>query len=156
MSSQIDIPLRPCARVGAMAALPWSGLAVFTLILSHSYGPVFLALIPVTLAGAVYQWQLNGRLRLDRSITRLTLTGDGLQARQRNGDQYPVVADSGSRLYPRLLILKLRPCDATNPASTVLLWATAKGTGNVPGDLHRQLRVWLRLGSAEDSARPGH
>lgn len=152
MSSRIEIPVKPSARVGFLAALPWLGLTVFDLILAYAYGPAFLVLIPVTLAGAVYQWNLNGRLCLDRSVTRLTVTGDGLHLLQRNGEHYPVVADSGSRLYPRLVILKLNPSDATNGPSTVLLWAEEYGTGNVSGDLHRQLRAWLRLGST--SGRP--
>lgn len=156
MSSRIDIAIRANARVGVLAALPWLGLTVFDLILAHTYGVGFLALVPATLAGAVYQWRLNGQLCLDRSITRLTVTDSGLQVQQRNGEQYPVVADAGSRLYPRLAILKLNPATSTNRSSTVLLWSDENGTGNVPGDLHRHLRVWLRLGSAHDEPQQSH
>jgi len=156
VSSRIEIPVKPSARVGFLAALPWFGLTIFDLILAYAYGPAFLGLIPVTLAGALYQWNLNGRLCLDRSVTRLTITGDGLHLQQRNGEHYPVVADSDSRLYPRLVILKLNPSDATNRPSTVLLWAEEHGTGNVSGDLHRQLRAWLRLGSASNRPQQSH
>lgn len=156
MSSRIDIPIRASGRVGVLASLPWLGLAIFNLILAFVYGPAFLILIPATLAGAVYQWNLNGRLCLDRSITRLIITDGDLQAQQRNGQQYPVYADSGSRLYPRLVILKLNPSDSNNKESTVLLWAGDNGAGNVPGDLHRHLRAWLRLGSANDKPQQSH
>lgn len=154
MSSPIEIPIRPCLWVGVLAALPWSGLVVFVLALAHSYGPYFLILSPAALAGAIYQWRLNGRLGLDRSITGLTVTDEALKVQLRSGDGYTVAADSASRVYPRLLVLKLTPLDPTHRSSTVLLWADNNGTGNVPGDLHRQLRAWLRLGFASDTSRP--
>ncbi len=147
MSSRIDIPVTPSRWVGCLSALPWLALTVFNLVLAQAYSAFFLALIPVGLAGAVYQWNLNGRLSLNRSIVRLTVSDIGLQAQQRDGERYPVTPDSASRLYPRLIILKLKPSDTTNRSGTVLLWARDQGPGNVPGDLHRQLRAWLRLGS---------
>lgn len=146
MSSRIDIPVNPSSWVGCLTAFPWFALAVFNLILAQAYSPGFLALVPVGLAGAVYQWNLNGRLSLGRSIVRLTIADGELQVQQRDGQHYAVIPDSVSRLYPRLAVLKLKPSDATNHC-TVLLWARTKGPGNVPGDLHRQLRAWLRLGS---------
>jgi toxin CptA len=156
VSSRIDIPVKPSNRVGLLASAPWLGLTGFNLILANAYGAVFLGLIPLALAGAIYQWNLNGRLRLARSVIRLTITSDGLQLQQRNGEQYPVTANSGSRLYPRLVILKLNPSDATNRASTMLLWSDEHGTGNVSGDLHRRLRAWLRLGSAGGRPQQNH
>jgi toxin CptA len=126
--------------------MPWLILAIFNLVLALAYGWLFLTLVPLALAGAVYHWNLNGRLSLERSVVGLTITADGLQARQRNGHPYPVIADPGSRLYSQLAILKLTPVDATHNPSTVLLWAGIRGGGNVPDDLHRQLRAWLHLG----------
>jgi toxin CptA len=147
VSSQIDIPITPSRWVGCLSALPWIGLTLFNLILAQAYSAYFLVLIPVGLAGAVYQWNLNGRLSLNRSTVRLTVSEVGLEAQQRDGERYPVIPDSASRLYPRLIILKLKPSATTNRSGTVLLWARDQGPGNVPGDLHRQLRAWLRLGS---------
>ena len=146
MSSRIDIPISASRWIGFLSALPWFALTLFNLILAQAYSAFFLVLIPVGLAGAVYQWNLNGRLNLNRSIVRLTVSDAGLQAQQQDGEQYPVVPDSVSRLYPRLIILKLKPSGTTNRSGTVLLWARNQGPGNVPVDLHRQLRAWLRLG----------
>jgi toxin CptA len=152
VSSRIDIPLRPSGVVGCLAALPWLVLCGFILILAGTHGISFLVLLPVALAGALYQWNLNGRLSLGRSITRLTITDRGLQAQQRNGTQFLASVGPQSRLYPALIILKLNPDDATYKSISVLLWArneqSVDSPGNIAGDLHRQLRVWLRLGSA--------
>lgn len=156
MSSRIDIAVRPSGPVGFLASLPWIGLTGFELVLAYAYGPAFLILLPLALAGALYQWNLNGRLCLARSVTRLTVTGDGLQLQQRDGKQYSAAADPRSRLYPRLIILKLNPADTTHKPSTMLLWADMHGTGNVSGDLHRRLRAWLRLGSASSQPQQSH
>jgi len=156
VSSRIDIPLRPSAWVGFLATTPWLVLSVFNLVLAYAYSAFFLILAAMALAGALYQWNLNGRLCLNRSIVRLTVTENGLQTQQRNGEQYPVTPHSGSRLYPRLIILKLEPTDATHTSSTVLLWAGQQGSGNVPGNPHRQLRAWLRLGSGGDRPEQSH
>lgn len=152
MSSRIDLPITASAWVGFLAALPWLLLALFNLVLAGAYGLAFLLLVPVALAGAAYHWNLLGRLCLERSVVRLTFPegSEGeLQVQQRNNEEYAARPDSASRLYPRLAILKLNPVDATNRPCTVLLWAS----GNISGDLHRQLRARLRLGSASD--RPG-
>jgi len=147
VSSRIDIPVYPSSWVGCLTALPWLALTVFNLILAQAYSPGFLALVPVGLAGAVYQWNLNGRLSLGRSIVRLTVADGELQVQQRDGQHYSVIPDPVSRLYPRLAVLKLKPSGTTNHPCTVVLWARTKGPGNVAGDLHRQLRARLRLGS---------
>lgn len=157
MYNQTDIPISPSPWVGSLAVLPWFVLAAFNLVLALAYGAIFALLLPVALAGGVYQWNLTGQLRLRQSIVRLMITSDGLQVQQRNGACYPVTADGNSRLFPRLAILKLRPTASTNPASTVLLWANSQGArfvrGNVPADPLRQLRVWLRLGPANSQDR---
>jgi len=146
--SRTDIPVTPSHWVGALSALPWLGLALFNLVLTFSFGGSFLLLFALSLAGVFYQWNLNGRLCLARSITRLVLTESGMIVEQANGKQVPVAVDPESRLYHRLIILKLRPTNSTNRRSTVLLWAINQRMGNIPGDLHRQLRVWLNLGPA--------
>ena len=147
MFNRIDIPVSPSNWVGCLAVLPWFALTVFNLILAQTYSPGFLVLVPAALIGAIYQWNLNGRLSLDRSIVRLTVTDGELQVQQRNGQNYAVIPNSVSRIYPQLVMLKLKPSSTTNHSGTVLLWSQARGTGNVPGDLHRQLRAWLCLGS---------
>ncbi|TGN41038.1 hypothetical protein [Marinobacter confluentis] len=162
MSSRIDLAIRPSAGVGCLVALPWAGLGMFNLILALTYSLWFLALIPLALAGGIYQWKLNGRLGLQRSVVRLTVNVDQLQLQHRNGQKYPVRADPSSRLYPRLAILKLMPSDTTNRPSTVLLWADradcgdSGSLGNVPADQHRQLRAWLRLGPSSEQRRHNH
>lgn len=147
MSSRIDIAVSPSTWVGCLTALPWLTLAGFSLILTQAYGPGFLILVLAGLAGAVYQWNLNGRLTLGRSIIRVTVADGELQVQRRDGRHYSVSPESGSRIYPRLVVLKVKPSCTTLHSATVLLWARAQGPGNVPVDLHRQLRVWLRLGS---------
>lgn len=147
MSGRIDVPVSPSTWVGCLTALPWLVLSIFNLILAQAYSPFFLILVPAGLAGAIYQWKLNGSLSLDRSIIRLTVADDELQVQQGDGQHYSVTPDSASRLYPRLVVLKLKPAATTNWPHTVLLWAREQGPGNVPGDLHRRLRAWLRLAS---------
>jgi toxin CptA len=138
--------------VGCLAALPWLVLCGFILILAGIHGVAFLVLLPVALAGALYQWKLNGLLTLERSIVRLTITDRGLQAHRRDGAQFLASVGPQSRLYPALVILKLNPDDATYKSVPVLLWArneqSLDSPGNIAGDLHRQLRAWLHLGSA--------
>lgn len=150
MYNRTDIPIHPSPWVGLLAALPWFALAVFNLILANAYSFAFALLPPLALAGGVWQWKLTGRLSLRRSIVRLVITNDGLQAQQQNGDCYPVTVAANSRLSPRLAILKLQPTAATYRSFSVLLWSDNQGDrflrGNVPADLLRQLRVWLRLG----------
>lgn len=149
MSGRIDVPVSPSTWVGCLTALPWLVLTVFNLILAQAYSPVFLVLALAGLAGAVYQWKLNGRLSLGKSIVRLTVTDGQLQIQHRDGQHYAVTPDAVSRLYPRLIMLKVKPSATTNWPHTVVLWARVQGPGNIPGDLHRQLRAWLRLGSVD-------
>lgn len=153
MSNRIDLPVRPSNAVGLVAILPWLCLTVFSLILAYRYGVGFLILVPVAAAVAVHQWHLTGQLCLDRSVVRLTVRNDRLQVQRRDGKHYEAIADGESRLYPRLVILKLRPGDTTYKPLTVILWAETQTVGNVPADLHRQLRAWLRLGSSGGQAQ---
>lgn len=136
-----------------MAALPWLALTAFQCTLAQSHGALFLVLIPATLVGALYQWNLNGRLCLDRSVVHLAVDGNELQVLRKSGERYLVIVGPASRLYPRIAILKLMPIGNTQMPSTVVLWAIRRDVGNVPGDLHRQLRAWLRLVSSGSPAK---
>ncbi|MDI9246131.1 hypothetical protein [Marinobacter sp. CHS3-4] len=146
MFSRTDIPITPSHWVGAIASLPWLCLGVFTLILALSFGSAFLLLLAASVGGAVYQWNLNGRLGLAKSITRLIVTESGIVAERRDGQQLTVTVEPESRLYFRLMILKLRPTNSNYNPITVLLWSMTSGAGNISTDLHRRLRVWLNLG----------
>jgi toxin CptA len=132
--------------------MPWLALAGFNLTLAFAYGLPFLALVPLALAGAVFQWKLNGSLSLNRSVTGLVIGGDGLQVQQRSGEGFTARAAPASRIYPRLVILKLTPTGAIKRPSTLLVLAGQPGTGNVCEAQHRRLRAWLQLGAAEHPA----
>jgi len=147
VSSRTDLPLKPSAAAGLIAAAPWLILAAFLSAAAATGKTLLLLAIAPAFAGAFIHFRRSGWLRGQRAVTHLSIK-DGLLT-AKIGDRPPEVVDvtGASRLGTRLALLKLRPAGTKFRAYTaILLTGASPIRGNVPVDEFRRLRVWLRLG----------
>ncbi|RBW50594.1 hypothetical protein [Marinobacter sp. F3R11] len=151
MSSQIDLELSRCARVGCLAAAPWVVASLFLLVAGASGHNWMYALAPLTLTGAIFQYRLNGLLKGPSAILGLYQKQGALYARLGNGQTVAVSASTSSRICANAALLKLRPLTSRYSTYPVVLLSGKRITGNVSEDQFRRLRLWLRLGRTQHS-----
>lgn len=151
MSSQVNLTLSRCHIAGCLAAAPWLVASIFALIAGASGKSWIYALAPLTLAGAVYQYRLNGLLAGPSAVLGLYQEQNTLYVRLGNGQTLAVNACPSSRLSARVVLLKLRPIASRSATYPVVLLSGSRITGNVPEDQFRRLRMWLRLGRSQQS-----
>ncbi|MGO1461192.1 MAG: hypothetical protein ACTHYN_00325 [Marinobacter sp.] len=149
MSSQTELTLSRCVAAGYLAAAPWLIASIFLLIAGASGKHWMYALTPLTLAGAVFQYRLNGLLSGPSAVLGLQLNQNTLYARLGNGQVLAVNASASSRLSSKLVLLKLQPVASRFTSYPVVLLSDTRVTGNVSEDSFRRLRMWFRLGRAQ-------
>jgi len=151
VSNQIDLTLSRCGAVGCLAAAPWLIASAFVLIAGASGKNWMYALAPLTLAGAIFQYRLNGLLAGPSAVLGLHLDQNTLYARLGNGQTLAVSACPSSRISSTIVLLKLQPIAARSASYPVVLLSGMRVAGNVSEDQFRRLRMWLRLGRAQQS-----
>jgi toxin CptA len=149
VSSQIDLKLTRCGAVGCLAAAPWLAASAFLLIAGAAGKHWMYGLVPLTLAGALVQYRLNGLLAGPSAVVGLSQNQNTLYARLGNGQVLAVSACPSSRMNSKMALLKLKPAASKYTAYSVVLLSTTRITGNLPEDQFRRLRMWLRLGRAQ-------
>src|SRR5680860_117374 len=84
VSNQIELTLSRCVAVGCLAAAPWLVASAFVLI-AGAFGKTWMyTLAPLTLAGAVFQYRLNGLLKGPSAVLGLHQDQNALYARLGN------------------------------------------------------------------------
>ncbi|MGO1691411.1 MAG: hypothetical protein ACTHY7_00160 [Marinobacter sp.] len=151
MSSQIDLTLSRCGVAGCLAAAPWLIASAFILIAGASGKHWMYALAPLTLAGAIFQYRLNGLLAGPSAVLGLHQDQNTLYARLGNGQILAVNACPASRISSKLVLLKLQPIASRSASYPVVLFSGTRIAGNVSEDQFRRLRMWLRLGRAQQT-----
>jgi len=153
VSNRIDVRLYPSLSAGFIGAAPWLVLAGSALLIGLAGTPLLLWFCPAGLAGAIWQARASGLLASDDSVVQLSVADDQLFVRLRNGNQFQARANTESRLFGKLALLKLTLHDTMlRPPMVVIIALPAKsGTPrNSEPAAFRRLRVWLRLsGSAQ-------
>ncbi|WP_100640013.1 hypothetical protein [Marinobacter salexigens] len=152
MSSQIDLTLSRCAAAGCLAAAPWLVASAFLLVAGLAGKTWMHALAPLTIVGALLQYRLNGLLAGPSAVLGLYLDQNTLYARLGNGQAVAVSACRSSRISSRIALLKLKPVASRSSSYPVVLLSGKRITGNLPEDQFRRLRLWLRLGRAQQSS----
>jgi len=151
VSNQIELTLSRCVAVGCLAAAPWLVASAFVLI-AGAFGKTWMyTLAPLTLAGAVFQYRLNGLLKGPSAVLRLHQDQNALYARLGNGQTLAVTACPSSRISSKVVLLKLQPVASRYASYPVVLLSGNRIAGNVSEDQFRRLRMWLRLGRAQQS-----
>ncbi|MBQ0813884.1 MAG: hypothetical protein KBT82_06850 [Marinobacter sp.] len=151
VSNRIDLTLSRCVMAGCLAAAPWLVASTFALIAGASGKHWMYALAPLTLAGALYHYRLNGLLAGPSAVLALHQDQGTLYARLGNGQILAVSASPSSRISSKFALLKLQPVASTSPSYPVVLLSDRRIAGNVSEDQFRRLRMWLRLGRAQQS-----
>ncbi len=151
MSSRIDLTLSPSVATGCLAATPWLVASAFVLIAATAGKSWLYALAPLTLAGAVFQYRLNGLLIGPSAVLGLYLENNTLYARLGSGQAEAVSACRSSRLSSKLALLKLQPVASKSSSYPVVILSGQRITGNLPEEQFRRLRLWLRLGRTQHS-----
>lgn len=149
VSSQIDLKLSRCGAVGCLAAAPWLAASAFLLIAGVAGKNWMYGLVPLTLAGALVQYRLNGLLAGPSAVVGLSQNQNTLYAHLGNGQILAVNACPSSRMSSKIALLKLKPIASKYAAYSVVLLSATRIAGNLPEDQFRRLRMWLRLGRAQ-------
>lgn len=151
VSSQIELTLSRCVAAGCLAAAPWLIACIFVLIAGASGKHWMYTLAPFTLAGAIFQYRLNGLLTGPSAVLGLYQDQNILYARLGNGQTMAVNACRSSRISSKVVLLKLQPTASILASYPVVLLSGTRVAGNVSEDQFRRLRMWLRLGRAQQS-----
>lgn len=151
MSNRINLTLSPCIAAGCLAATPWLLACVFALIAGAAGKHWIYAFTPVALAGAIYQFRLNGLLAGASAVLGLEQDQNTLYAHLGSGQTLAVCASSSSRISSKIALLKLQPLAAKSTCYSVVLLSGKRIAGNIPEDQFRRLRMWLRLGRVQQS-----
>ncbi len=151
MSSRIDLTLSPSVAAGCLAAIPWLVASALVLIAAAAGKSWLYALAPLTLAGAVLQYRLNGLLIGPSAVLGLYLENNTLYARLGSGQAEAVSACRSSRLSAKLALLKLQPVASKSSSYPVVILSGQRIAGNLPEEQFRRLRLWLRLGRTQQS-----
>ncbi|MDS1311803.1 MULTISPECIES: hypothetical protein [Marinobacter] len=151
VSSRIDLTLSPSVAVGCLAATPWLTASAFVLIAAAAGKSWLYALAPLTLAGALFQYRLNGLLIGPSAVLGLYLEKNTLYARLGNGQTAAVSACRSSRLNSRMALLKLHAVASRSTSYPVVILSGQRVSGNLPEEQFRRLRLWLRLGRTQQS-----
>jgi len=149
VSNQIDLTLTRCTAAGCLAAAPWLVASAFVLITGASEKHWMFALAPLTFAGAIFQYRLNGLLAGQSAVLGLCQDQNTLYARLGSGQTLAVTACPSSRISSKVVLLKLRPIATRSASYPVVLLSGTRIAGNVPEDQFRRLRMWLRLGRTQ-------
>jgi hypothetical protein len=150
--NRIEIPLRAHPVLALTANLPWFLLGLFCLAAASRQPALWY--IAGLACMAVGGWRTTRALRSGAgSMAGLIVERERLSIRYRDGRTQAVRVAPESRLGSRLSILKLVPeAPISAPVSVVL--STLPGMSNTNACAFRRLRVWLRLGSAQNGDRP--
>ncbi|KKN40453.1 hypothetical protein LCGC14_0733160 [marine sediment metagenome] len=151
VSNRIDLALSPSVAVGFLACAPWLAASAFVLIAGVSGKTWMYTLVPLTLMGAIIQYRLNGLLAGPSAVLGLLQDQNTLYARLGNGQTLAVKTCPSSRISSRIVLLKLQPVASRFYSYPVVLLSGKRMTGNVSEDQFRRLRMWLRLGRAQQS-----
>ncbi|MDO6823932.1 hypothetical protein [Marinobacter sp. 1_MG-2023] len=151
MSSRIDLTLSRCAAAGCLAAAPWLTAFTFALIAGTAGKNWMFILAPLALAGAIFQYRLNGLLAGPSAVLGLHQEQGTLYARLGNGRILAVNASPASRICSNVALLKLEPTTSTSSTYPVVLLSGKRIAGNVSEDQFRRLRMRLRLGRTQHS-----
>lgn len=131
--------------------MPWLVASAFVLIAAAAGKSWLYALAPLTLAGAVFQYRLNGLLLGPTAVLGLYLENNTLYARLGSGQTEAVSACGSSRLTSKLALLKLQPVASKSSSYPVVILSGQRIAGNLPEEQFRRLRLWLRLGRSQQS-----
>ncbi|MGO1501062.1 MAG: hypothetical protein ACTHWH_07235 [Marinobacter sp.] len=151
VSSQFELTLSRCVAAGCLAAAPWLAASAFLLIAGASGKSWMYALAPLTVAGAIFQYRLNGLLAGSSAVQELHLDQNTLYARLGNGQTLAVNACPSSRISSKLVLLKLQTTASKTTSYSVVLLSGTRIAGNVSEEQFRRLRMWLRLGRSQQS-----
>lgn len=149
VSNQIDLQLKRSGAVGCLAAAPWVAASIFLLVAGAAGKNWMYALAPLTLAGALFQFRLNGLLAGPSAVKSLRQSKNTLYAQLGNGQTLAVQACTSSRLSSKIALLKLKPTASKLITYPVVLLSGTGFAGNVSEDQFRRLRMWLRLGRTQ-------
>ena len=151
VSNRIDLTITRSVAAGCLAAAPWLVASAFALVAGASGKHWIYVLAPLTLAGALYQYRLNGLLAGSSAVLALHQDQGTLYARLGNGRTLAVSAKPSSRISSKVALLKLQPLASRSSPYPVVLLSGGWIAGNVSEDQFRRLRMWLRLGRAQQS-----
>lgn len=137
-----------------LCALPWLLLTALVALVSGAHNLFLLALVAITLSGAIFQYRRNGLLAGPDAVTGLRIENQHLYARLRSGLEVAVTPAGESRVSAGVAILKLQRTGSISGTYPVVLVALTPRLCNTSAEAFRQLRVWLRLGSPSGARQP--